>query len=248
MTGEPHRFLQGANAFGCEGTATASVSVKPQPQAVFSTDEEMGWPIAIDISNESQSADAFDWNYGNGDTLQMESPDAIPTRTQVLMHRRTTRYSPQRALGCVDCVPDRDGSARSYCYLGSETVGCAPFETVIEYTGTEASTVAWTIDGAAADTGNAANFALNGAADSTTVHAIEIEAVSEYGCVGNAAFEVTVNPTPVVNLSASSDATCSGDAWNVIYDAQYADDINLTMNGMGLDLTTELEFTSENPS
>ena len=127
-------------------------------------------------------------------------------------------------------------------------VGCAPFETVIEYTGTEASSVAWTIDGAAAATGNAATFALEGEAGSAIAHTIEIEAVSEYGCAGSTTFEVTVNPTPIVNLSASSDATCSGDAWNVVYDAQYADDINLTMNGIGLDLASELEFTSENPA
>ena len=244
--------FQGANAFGCEGTATASVSVKPQPQAIFSTDEEMGCaPFTIDISNESQSADAFDWNYGNGDALQMDTQDAHaytyagadePTEY-------TLTLTATHALGCVDTVtktvtvlPEVNAA------WAGETVGCAPFETVIEYTGTEASSVAWTIDGAAAATGNAATFALEGAAGSATAHTIEIEAISEFGCAGSTAFEVTVNPTPVVSLSASSDATCSGDAWNVVYDAQYADDINLTMNGMGLDLASELEFTSENPA
>ena len=242
--------FQGVNAFGCEGTTTASVSVKPQPQAIFSTDEEMGCaPFTIDISNESQSADAFDWNYGNGDALQMDTQDAhaYTYAGDAEPMEYTLTLTATHALGCADTVtktvtvlPEVNAA------WAGETVGCAPYETVIEYTGTEASTVAWTIDGAAAATGNTATFTLEGAAGSATAHTIQIEAVSEYGCAGSTAFEVTVNPTPVVNLSASADATCSGDAWNVVYDAQYADDINLTMNGMGLELASELEFNSEN--
>ena len=243
--------FQGFNAFGCEGSATANVSIKPQPQAIFSIDEEVGCaPFNIAISNESQLADAFDWNYGNGDALQMDT-QAAHAYTYAGADEPTDytlTLTATHALGCVDTTTKTVTVLPEVIAAWSgETVGCAPFETVIEYTGTAASTVAWTIDGAAAASGNAATFELEGAAGSATAHTIEIEAVSEYGCAGSAAFEVTVNPTPLVNLSASSDATCSGDAWNVVYDAQYADDINLTMDGMGLDLASELEFTSENP-
>ena len=237
---------------GCAGSATALVHVKPQPQAIFTIDEEVGCaPLSIEISNDSQLADDFDWTYGNGDALELASAG-----THVYTYAGdqepmdyTLTLTATHALGCADAVTKTVTvlPAVNAAWAG-ETIGCAPFETVIEYTGSDATTIEWTLDGAAAASGNAATFALDGAEGTATAHTIEIEAVSEYGCAGTAAFEVTVNPTPLVNLSASSDATCSGDAWNVVHDAQYADNVTLTMNGMGLDLASDLSFNSVNPS
>jgi PKD repeat protein len=237
---------------GCAGSATALVHVKPQPQAIFTIDEENGCaPLSIEISNESQLADAYDWTYGNGDALELASAG---THVYTYVGEQepmdyTLTLTATHALGCADAVTKTVTvlPAVNAAWAG-ETIGCAPFETVIEYTGSDAAAIEWTLDGTAAASGNEVTFTLDGAEGTSTAHTIEIEAVSEYGCAGTAAFEVTVNPTPLVNLSASSNATCSGDAWNVVHDAQYADNITLTMNGMGLDLASDLSFNSVNPS
>ena len=237
---------------GCSGSATALVHVKPQPQAIFTIGEEIGCaPLSIEISNDSQLADAYDWTYGNGDALELASAGAhvyTYVGEQEPMDYTLT-LTATHALGCADAVTKTVTvlPAVNAAWAG-ETIGCAPFETVIEYTGSDAAAIEWTLDGTAAASGNEATFTLDGAEGTSTAHTIEIEAVSGYGCAGTAAFEVTVNPTPLVNLSASSDATCSGDAWNVVHDAQYADNITLTMNGMGLDLASDLSFNSVNPS
>ena len=237
---------------GCAGSATALVHVKPQPQAIFTIDEENGCaPLSIEISNESQLADAYDWTYGNGDALELASAG---THVYTYVGEQepmdyTLTLTATHALGCADAVTKTVTvlPAVNAAWAG-ETIGCAPFETVIEYTGSDDAAIEWTLDGTAAASGNEATFTLDGTEGTSTAHTIEIEAVSEYGCAGTAAFEVTVNPTPLVNLSASSNATCSGDAWNVVHDAQYADNITLTMNGMGLGLASDLSFNSVNPS
>jgi PKD repeat protein len=244
--------FEAATTNGCVGSASATVYIKPQPQAIFTMDEEVGCaPLSIEISNDSQLADAYDWTYGNGDATELASAG-----THVYTYAGeqepmdyTLTLTATHALGCTDAVTKTVTvlPAVNAAWEG-ETIGCAPFETMIEYTGSDATTIAWTLDGAAAASGNAATFAMEGAEGTATAHTIEIEAVSEYGCTGTAAFEVTVNPTPLVNLSASSDATCSGEAWNIFHDAQYADNITLTMNGMGLDLASDLSFNSVNPS
>ena len=244
--------FEAATTNGCVGSASATVYIKPQPQAIFTIDEEVGCaPLSIEISNDSQLADAYDWTYGNGDAAELASAG-----THVYTYAGeqepmdyTLTLTATHALGCTDVVTKTVTvlPAVNAAWEG-ETIGCAPFETMIEYTGSDATTIAWTLDGAAAASGNAATFALEGTEGTATAHTIEIEAVSEYGCTGAAYFEVTVNPTPLVNLSASSDATCSGDAWNIFHDAQYADNITLTMNGMGLDLASDLSFNSVNPS
>ena len=244
--------FEAATTNGCVGSGSATVYIKPQPQAIFTIDEEVGCaPLNIEISNDSQLADAYNWTYGNGDALELA---AAGTHVYTYAGEEepmdyTLTLTATHALGCTDAVSKTVTvlPAVNATWTG-ESVGCAPFETVIEYTGSDATTIAWTLDGAAVASGNEATFALEGAEGTATAHTIEIEAVSEYGCAGTAAFEVTVNPTPLVNLSASSDATCSGDAWNVFHDAQYADNITLTMNGMGLDLASDLSFNSVNPS
>ncbi len=244
--------FQGLNEFGCVGLATTDVSVKPQPEAIFNISEEIGCaPFDVELSNESQFANLYDWDYGNGDNLQMEGQDEY-TYTYAgsdELTEYTLTLTATHALGCIDTV------AKTLTVLpevnatwAGETIGCAPFEASFEYTGTAVPSIQWTLDGTVASIGNAANFTLEGIEDSAAVHTIEIQAISEFGCAESTAFEITVNPTPVVDLSASSDATCSGEEWNVIYDVQFADDVTLTMNDMGLDLSSDLNFTSQNSS
>ena len=237
---------------GCIGSATAEVNVKPQPQAIFTIDTEEGCaPLSIGISNESQMADAYDWNYGNGDALLTDSSDAH-AYTYAGSYEPTTyalTLTATHALGCIDAITKTvTVLPEVFATWTGETVGCAPFETAFEYTGTDVSTIDWTLDGAAAGAGNAIDFTFDGAEGASEAHTIEIEAVSEYGCVGSATIDVTVNSTPLVDLSASTAVTCSGDAWNVVYTAEYADNVNLTMNGMELDLASDLEFNTVNPS
>ena len=244
--------FEAATTNGCVGSGSAMVYIKPQPQAIFTIEEEIGCaPFSIEISNDSQLADTYDWTYGNGDALELASAG---THVYTYVGEQepmdyTLTLTATHALGCADAVTKTVTvlPAVNAAWAG-ETIGCAPFETVIEYTGSDATAIEWTLDGAAAASGNEATFTLDGTEGTSTAHTIEIEAVSEYGCAGTAAFEVTVNPTPLVNLTASSNATCSGDAWTVVHDVQYADNITLTMNGMGLDLASDLSFNSVNPS
>ena len=60
--------FEAATTNGCVGSGSATVYIKPQPQAIFTIDEEVGCaPLNIEISNDSQLADAYNWTYGNGD-------------------------------------------------------------------------------------------------------------------------------------------------------------------------------------
>ena len=58
---------QGSNAFGCTGTASADVDVKPQPIAAFSTPDTEGCaPHEASFINMSERADSFHLDFGNG--------------------------------------------------------------------------------------------------------------------------------------------------------------------------------------
>ena len=241
--------FQGFNAFGCEGTATAEVNIKPQPQAIFSLSDESGCaPLNVEITNESQLGTAFDWNFGDGTTAAADNMDA-------LSHTFTGGENPvdytvtltaNHELGCTDTlIKTVTVFPEVTAAWAGETIGCAPFNTAFEYTGTDVPAINWTLDGAAATTGATFNAALEGTTGEASVHTVNVEATSEFGCAGSATFEVTVNPVPVVGLTASSAATCSGDAWTVVEDAQFADAITLTFNGATVD-PAELTFNTVN--
>ena len=241
--------FQGFNAFGCEGTATAEVNIMPQPQAIFSLSDESGCaPLNVEMTNESQLGTAFDWNFGDGATAAADNMDA-------LSHTFTGEENPvdytvtltaTHALGCADTLTKTVTVLPEVTAAwAGETIGCAPFNTAFEYTGTDVPAINWTLNGAAATTGATFNAALEGTTGEATVHTVNVEATSEFGCAGSATFEVTVNPVPVVGLTASSAATCSGDAWTVVQDAQFADAITLTFNGATVD-PDELTFNTVN--
>ncbi|MGB0196520.1 MAG: PKD domain-containing protein, partial [Flavobacteriales bacterium] len=241
--------FQGFNAFGCEGTATAEVSIMPQPQAIFSLSEESGCaPLHVEVANESQLGTTFAWNFGDGTAASTDSLDA-------LSHTYTGEEDPvdytvtltaTHALGCADTLTKTVTVLPEVTAAwAGETIGCAPLNTAFEYTGTDVPNIDWTLDGAAAATGDTFSVALAGATGASSMHTVSVEATSEFGCAGSATFEVTVNPVPVVGLTASSAATCSGDAWTVVQDVQFADAITLTFNGESID-PSDLTFNTLN--
>ena len=243
--------FHGANAFGCAGSATAEVSVKPQPQAMFSLSDDGGCaPFDVAITNESQLATSFNWNFGDGNASTAESLDALNhtyagEETSV---DYTVTLAAAHALGCADTLTKTVTVWPAvYADWMGETAGCAPFETAFEYTGTDVATVTWTLDGAAAGSGNAMAMTLAGTVGEAAIHAVTLEATSEFGCAGTAAFEVTVNPVPVLALATSSDATCSGEAWTANLDAQFADDVTSYFNGEAID-PANLLFQTTNAS
>ena len=137
--------FEAATTNGCVGSGSATVYIKPQPQAIFTIDEEVGCaPLNIEISNDSQLADAYNWTYGNGDALELA---AAGTHVYTYAGEEepmdyTLTLTATHALGCTDAVTKTVTvlPAVNATWTG-ESLGCAPFETVIEYTGSDATTI-----------------------------------------------------------------------------------------------------------
>ena len=238
--------FQGFNSFGCEGTASAEVSINPQPTANFNLSEEVGCaPLNVELTNNSILADAFTWSYGDGSSADHTSLDAhVYTFTG---EDEATDYSisltATHALGCTDThektVTVLPAVIADWAGL---TEGCAPFNGEFTYTGTPTPQISWSVDGATVAVSDAMSQNFPGSAGEDQSYTISVEAISADGCAGSSDFEVTVHPAPVVELAMSSDATCSGEEWSILHNAQFADSTSIEINGIGTWINPTMEL------
>lgn len=246
--------FQGFNSFGCGGTASADVFIKPQPQAEFALSADAGCaPFALDITNQSTSADVFEWTYGDG---QSEALEAAGTHTHIYngeetLASYTVALTATHTLGCVDTV---EKTVTVYPEVEANwtglTSGCAPFDAAFEYTGTDVPSITWSLDGVDASIDPSWNITFDGETGTEQTHAIAVTAVSEFGCTDNAQFDITVHPVPELTLSMSAAATCSGEAWAIAHEALFADSTRIVVDGTDVwtNATADLAFTTVNPT
>ena len=244
--------FQGFNAFGCEGTATAEVQIKPQPQAVFNLSADSGCaPFELEITNDSQSAEAFAWNYGDGSSAATEDQ----THTYLFAGENepveyTISLTATHALGCSD-THEKTVTVLPQVIAAWEglTEGCAPFNADLAYTGTAVADLTWSVDNVTLSETATLNVELEGMTGEDQSYAITVQAISEHGCSDTAAFDLIVHPVPVASLALSEEATCSGDAWIISPETLFADNYSVVLNGTDVwnNPETDLVFNTENP-
>ena len=67
----------GADANGCEGTASLLVTGVPNPDAYFTASPNSGViPLNVDFQNLTTNATDYYWDFGNGDSLNYAEPNA----------------------------------------------------------------------------------------------------------------------------------------------------------------------------
>ena len=66
--------LEAETEYGCGGMAVALLQVKPSPTADFTSDVVEGCePLSVNFSSESNFANAFNWDFGNGESASTET-------------------------------------------------------------------------------------------------------------------------------------------------------------------------------
>lgn len=197
--------LLGANAFGCVDTATASVTVYPNPTAQFTLSNTQGChPLTAQLTNLSTGADMFSWNYGDG----------VVSDTSVAVHEhtwynyagpgavlRTVSLTATTVHGCtsamalpVEIYPDVTAA------FVSDSVGCAPLPVQFVNVSSGASTYAWMFgDGQYSTAPSPLHTYFNqGLAD--VLFAPTLVVTSNFGCADTASALIRVHPQPLAQF------------------------------------------------
>ncbi|MBW8687925.1 PKD domain-containing protein [Chitinophaga sp. B61] len=86
----------------CRETVTKDYVVKPAPRADFTTDQEAicDVPATVKLSNLSQNATSWSWDFGNGQTSTQQNPSA----TYNSLGNYTIRLTATNASGCTSNI------------------------------------------------------------------------------------------------------------------------------------------------
>ena len=224
---------EGSNSFGCTGTASADVDVKPQPIAAFSTPDAQGCaPHEASFINMSERADSFNLDFGNGND---ESNNGFAS----ILHSfegadSTMDYSvsltAMHHLGCSDVHEEviTVFPAVVSAWMGA-TEGCAPLDAAFALESNDNLSAVWNLNGNTF-VGDSLNATLDGITGADAQHTIGLAVTSAFGCQDSTEILVTVHPVPVLSLSTSSAASCSDEEWMIFNGAQFADSTAIVFN------------------
>jgi PKD repeat protein len=225
--------FQGSNTFGCSGNASANVDVKPQPIAAFvSADSEGCAPFDASITNLSERADSYVFNFDDGMSESTNDLDQIlhTFAGTDSIEEYTVSLTAMHDLGCSDVheeiITVFPGATASW--IGA-TEGCAPFNASLLLDATATTNAIWNLNGEIF-TGDSLNTTLAGSTGINAEHTIGLEVTSEFGCVDSTDIEVTVHPVPTLSLSTSTSASCSDEMWLIFNDTQFADSSAITFS------------------
>lgn len=200
---------------GCIGSQTASVFVKPQPQANFSIPIASGCePFEAVFTNNSSNGDTYIWNFGDQLTPAVFNMDETVTHTYFAAEESLTSFEVTLiAIDALGCADERSMSIEVfptpiYELALEESEACSPL-TIAMPALDNVSTALWVFgDGTMSNEITPTHSWVNDGNELLT-QTIEFFGNNEFGCAGVATAEVSINPQPIANFSMAEAAGCA---------------------------------------
>lgn len=96
--------LVATSQHGCTDTASAQIQVYPEVSAAFEVDSAACSPFAVDLTNASIGASAYQWNMGDGTILVGFEPTYTYVNNTTADLVRTITLTATSAFGCTSAV------------------------------------------------------------------------------------------------------------------------------------------------
>ena len=194
---------------GCAGTTSTEVFIKPQPVAEFSTDFDNGCePLVSQFGNNSSNADAFDWNFGNGDASSEINPNMVFFAGDA-SETFTVTLTATDDLGCADTATKEvtvHPGADFALDLGNDSV-CSPLSIDLPAIA-NALNITWDFgDGNTSNEATPSHTWENNTGELMAA-TVTFSAQTENGCAGTTSTEVFIKPQPVAAFTASEVTGC----------------------------------------
>ena len=201
--------LEAETEYGCGGMAVALLQVKPSPTADFTSDVVEGCePLSVNFSSESNFANAFNWNFGNGESASTET-----AAQEFFANGENTAFdvtlTVTHELGCTDTATETVTAFPSALVDLAFDIdsACSPLTmTMPDFDGVE--NITWNFgDGTTSNEDTPSHTWENNTGDLMAA-TVTFSAQTENGCAGTASAEVFIKPQPVAQFSTDFDNGC----------------------------------------
>lgn len=199
-----------SNSTGCSSfyTLPNPITIYPLPEAIATVSSAIGChPLSVSFSNQSVNASSYHWDFGNGDTSNLATPNysyTAPGSFQVQLIAYTN-------MGCADTLvlPGQITvhPTPNAVFTSSGNVGCTPYPVAFTNNSTFLSgpTYNWSFGNGNTSTQSSPTVTY---ADSGN-YQVTLVIVNQEGCADTANANVRVNLTPTANASMVNTTGCA---------------------------------------
>lgn len=205
--------MNGTNTYGCSGTATIDVPVKPMPSADFTLDLNEGCaPLGVSVTNTSSEGATYNFTTDSGEAWSVEPSDSqtIVFNGGSDVVQQLVELTVVHPLGCTDSRSEMltvFPEAQFDFELGVDSA-CSPM--VVNLPAIEgAESLTWIFgDGTTAAAGTASHTFSNATSELAS-YAVTVAGENVHGCADQHEAMVHVKPQPEANFSLDNASGCS---------------------------------------
>jgi len=204
--------LTATSQFGCTDTHTGEVTVGPTPIADWTLGDLTGCaPFPLNITNNTQGATQFFWNYGDGNTSTTSATDHTYTYNNLAVNPQNVVLS-MTAVGANGCQSQISLPFTIFPQLtagfNGPAGGCSPLDANFFNLSFGAVSYQWDFgDGTGSQSTNPTHgYALNGTVSET--YTVTLTATSTFGCTAIATNSIAINPNPTVDVEIEAATGC----------------------------------------
>lgn len=205
--------LEVSNSFGCQSNDTKSVLVYPEVMVAFSADTVACHPFSNQMTNLSNGADSYQWNFGDGDISTLNTPlhlfennsHTVPIEYQIVL----TGQSVYSCFGS-DTLDIRvlPAPLANFVLIGES--GCTPYLQSIQNTSVGADLSFWNFGDGDTLTSNETNISheYNNNQANSNIYDLKLEVSNTFGCTDQKLANIEVYPK-VTALYIADTTGCS---------------------------------------
>ena len=205
----------------CNGTRTKAVQVNPIPTAVYDPTPTIGCaPLEVFFDNRSSGATNFLWQFGDGDSSTVKSPDHIFNNSGPGDRDFTVQLTAISGKGCRDSVEQvitaHPDLAADFDYLSENN--CSQVDVQFRNLSSGASSFSWDFgDGGTSDEENPQHAYVN-SGSFVANYTVTLVVFNEAGCSDTLIETISITPEARFGFTATPDSGCS--PMNVFFTAK----------------------------
>lgn len=202
--------LVGLSPFGCSDTASSVITVFPRPLAQFNTSVSNGCsPLNVNFTNGSIGGNTYLWNFGDGTTSTLASPNHVYTNTTASVITYTITLTVTSAQGCmhqttrtVDVYPS---VVAAFADPGPQ---CSPATVFFNNQSALGLNYSWDFGNGfqSIDANPSSMFTAQN--NASTTYTIQLMVTSPFGCTDTHSANLVIHPQAIAAFSLSSATVC----------------------------------------